>query len=221
MISFTEFTDLASQPAVRGFLHLPAQANGDALILTHGAGANCQSKLLLAVSQAFAEAGFTVLRCDLPFRQSRPYGPPFPAGATRDREGLRRAVEVMRQRTSGRIFLGGHSYGGRQATMLAAEQPQLVQGLLLLSYPLHPPRKPEAPRTAHFPKLAIPALFVHGSRDPFASLDEMKAALKLIPGQPALLEVEGAAHELLPKKDITDLPARIVTNFLNLINNAL
>src|SRR5438045_460565 len=58
LASFTEFTDLAAQPAVRGFLHLPAQANGDALILTHGAGANCQSKLLLAVSQAFAEAGF-------------------------------------------------------------------------------------------------------------------------------------------------------------------
>ena len=219
--SFTEFTDLAAQPAVRGFLHLPAEANGDALILTHGAGANCQSKLLLAVSQAFAEAGFTVLRCDLPFRQSRPYGPPFPASAAQDREGLRRAVEVLRPRTSGRMFLGGHSYGGRQATMLAAEQPQLVQGLLLLSYPLHPPRKPEAPRTAHFPKLAIPALFVHGSRDPFASLDEMKAALKLIPGQPTLLEVEGAAHELLPKKSINDLPARIVTQFLNLINTAL
>ena len=219
--SFTEFIDLAAQPAVRGFLHLPAQANSDALILTHGAGANCQSKLLLAVSQAFAEAGFTVLRCDLPFRQSRPHGPPFPAGAAQDREGLRRAVEVLQQRISGRMFLGGHSYGGRQATMLAAEQPQLVQGLLLLSYPLHPPRKPEAPRTAHFPKLATPALFVHGSRDPFASLDEMKAALKLIPGQPTLLEVEGAAHELLPKKSVNDLPARIVTNFLDLINNAL
>ena len=219
--SFTEFTDLAAQPTVRGFLHLPAQATGDALILTHGAGANCQSKLLLAVSQAFAEEGFTVLRCDLPFRQSRPHGPPFPASAVRDREGLRTAVDVLRQRISGRIFLGGHSYGGRQATMLAAEQPQLVQGLLLLSYPLHPPRKPEAPRTAHFPELTTPALFVHGSRDPFGSLDEMKAALNLIPGQPTLLEVEGASHELLPKKAVTDLPASIVKNFLNLINNAL
>ena len=210
---FEEFTDLTAKPAVRGFLHLPAQANGDALILTHGAGANCQSKLLLAVSDAFAEAGFTVLRCNLPFRQSRPYGPPFPASAAQDREGLRRAVAVLRQRISGRIFLGGHSYGGRQATMLAAEQPQLVEGLLLLSYPLHPPRKPEAPRTAHFPSLTTPALFVHGSRDPFGSLDEMKAALKLIPSQPPLLEIEGAGHELLPKKAVTDLSARIVANF--------
>src|SRR4051794_23999588 len=129
---------------------------------------------------------------------------------------MRRAAGVRVHKTTRlrmcvrNIFLGGHPYGGRQATMLAAEQPQLVQGLLLLSYPLHPPRKPEAPRTAHFPKLATPALFVHGSRDPFASLDEMKAALKLIPGQPALLEVEGAAHELLPKKSINDLPARII-----------
>ena len=142
MNTIHEFSDVSAEPAVRGFLHEPAQPNGDALVLTHGAGANCQSKLLTAVANAFADAGYLVLRCDLPFRQSRPHGPPFPAMAARDREGLRRAVEVLRVKTSGRIFLGGHSYGGRQASMLAAEQPQLAAGLLLLSYPLHPPRKP-------------------------------------------------------------------------------
>ena len=213
---FEEFTDLTAKPAVRGFLHLPAQANGDALILTHGAGANCQSKLLLAVSDAFAEAGFTVLRCDLPFRQSRPYGPPFPASAAQDREGLRRAVEVLRQRISGRIFMGGHSYGGRQATMLAAEQPQLVEGLLLLSYPLHPPGKPEQLRTAHFPRVTAPAVFVHGVRDPFGSLEEMRSALQLIPGRTVLLEIEGAGHELLPRKGESDLPQRVLKSFQTL-----
>ena len=213
MSAYREFSDLAAEPAVRGFLHEPAQANGDGLVLTHGAGANCQSKLLIALANAFSNAGYLVLRCDLPFRQSRPYGPPFPAMAARDREGLRRAVDVLRSHTRGRIFLGGHSYGGRQGSMLAAEQPQLVAGLLLLSYPLHPPRKPEQLRTAHFPRLKTPALFIHGGRDPFGSHDEMKAALQLIPAQTMLLEIEGAGHELLGKKAQEDLPARIVEAF--------
>lgn len=213
MSAYREFSDLSAEPAVRGFLHEPAQANGDGLVLTHGAGANCQTKLLIALADAFANAGYLVLRCDLPFRQSRPHGPPFPALAARDREGLRRAVDILRSKTPGRIFLGGHSYGGRQGSMLAAEQPQLVAGLLLLSYPLHPPRKPAELRTAHFPQLKTPALFVHGGRDPFGSHDEMKTALALIPAQTTLLEIEGAGHELLGKKSEENLPARIVQAF--------
>jgi predicted alpha/beta-hydrolase family hydrolase len=208
-----EFSDVSAEPAVRGFLHEPEQPNGDALVLTHGAGANCQSKLLTAVANAFADAGYLTLRCDLPFRQSRPHGPPFPAMAARDREGLRRAVDVLRAKTSGRVFLGGHSYGGRQSTMLAAEQPQLVAGLVLLSYPLHPPRKPTELRTAHFPKLSTPALFVHGSRDPFGSHEELRSALQLMPGQNSLFEVEGGGHDLLGKKANNDLPVKIVEAF--------
>jgi uncharacterized protein len=211
---YREFSDLSAEPAVRGFLHEPAQPSGDGLVLTHGAGANCQSKLLIALANAFSNAGYLVLRCDLPFRQSRPNGPPFPAMAARDREGLRRAVDVLRSQTPGRIFLGGHSYGGRQGSMLAAEQPQLVAGLLLLSYPLHPPRKPAELRTAHFPQLKTPSLFVHGGRDPFGSHDEMKAALALIPAQTLLLEIEGAGHELLGKKTEKNLQSRIAQAFL-------
>jgi hypothetical protein len=213
MTVYREFSDLAAEPAVRGFLHQPAHHNGDALVLTHGAGANCQSKLLIALANTFSDAGYLVLRCDLPFRQSRPHGPPFPAMAARDRDGLRRAVDILRSKASGRIFLGGHSYGGRQASMLAAEQPQLIAGLLLLSYPLHPPRKPAQLRTAHFPQLKTPSLFVHGGRDPFGSHDEMKTALSLAPAETMLLEIESAGHELLGKKTEETLPARIVQAF--------
>jgi uncharacterized protein len=213
MNTVRQFSDVNAEPAVRGFLHEPAQPNGEALVLTHSAGANCQSKLLTAVANAFADAGYLVLRCDLPFRQSRPHGPPFPAMAARDRQGLRRAVEVVREKTPGRVFLGGHSYGGRQASMLAAEQPQLAAGLILLSYPLHPPRKPTELRTAHFPQLSTAALFVHGSRDPFGSHQEMRSALALTPARSMLLEIEGAGHDLLGKKANDDLPARIVQAF--------
>lgn len=210
--SAVPFVDLSTEPGVRGFLHEPAQDRdkGGWLVLTHGAGANCQSKLLLAVATAFAEGGLTVLRCDLPFRQARPHGPPFPGGAAQDRAGLRRVVALLRERARGRVFLGGHSYGGRQATMLASEEPALVEGLLLLSYPLHPPRKPEQLRVSHFPNLKTPALFVHGTRDPFGSVAEMKSGLELIPARKLLLEVDGAGHDLLSKKAASDLPGKIV-----------
>jgi predicted alpha/beta-hydrolase family hydrolase len=137
-----------------------------------------------------------VQRCDLPFRQERPFGPPHPGSAARDREGLKRALEAMRKRVAGEVLLGGHSYGGRQATLLCADEPELADGLLLLSYPLHPPRKPEQLRTAHFPKLRTPSLFVHGTRDPFGTIEEMDSALRLIPGKTLLLPVELAGHDL-------------------------
>ncbi|HEY6308785.1 MAG TPA: alpha/beta fold hydrolase [Candidatus Angelobacter sp.] len=211
-VSIRHVTDSSAEPAVRGFLHVPDEKNGDGLALTHGAGANCQSKLLTGLADAFAEAGFSVLRCDLPFRQRRPQGPPLPGSAAADREGLRRAVQVLKQTTPGRIYLGGHSYGGRQASMLAAEDSQLVAGLLLLSYPLHPPRKPLQLRTGHFPNLATPALFVHGSRDPFGSIEELSTARKLIPARNTLLEISGSGHELLPRH-ASDVPSQIVHAF--------
>jgi predicted alpha/beta-hydrolase family hydrolase len=183
---------------VRGFLHEPEHPNGDGLVITHGAGSNSDTTLLKAVAEAFANAGITTLRCDLPFRQQRPKGPPFPAQGERDREGLRRAVEALRELSGGRVFLGGHSYGGRQATMLATEEANIADALLLLSYPLHPPHKPEALRTGHFGSIQIPALFVHGTRDTFGTMEEMRAALTLIPARTDLAMVDGAGHSLKP-----------------------
>jgi predicted alpha/beta-hydrolase family hydrolase len=199
---------------IRGWLHEPATSAtgriGDTLAITHGAGSNCEAPLLIAITEAFTAAGFYVLRFDLPYRQQRPHGPPFPAMAARDREGIRRAVEALREVVAGskaRVFLGGHSYGGRQATMAAAEDPRIADALLLLSYPLHPPRKPQELRTAHFPKLETPALFVHGTRDPFGSIEEMRTELAAIPAHHELVEMEGAPHGLSPKI-ATWLPAR-------------
>ena len=209
----TPFVDLASDPPVRGFLHEPSQPSGSTIVVTHGAGANCQSKLLVEMSNALAASGFAVLRFDLPFRSERPHGPPSPGSAARDRDGLRRAVALMKERESGPLFLGGHSYGGRQSTILVSEDSQLVDGLLLLSYPLHPPRKPDQLRTSHFPKLNKPALFVHGTRDPFGTIPEMSSSLKLIPGSHNLFEVDGAGHDLLIKKALGELPARVVSEF--------
>ena len=193
---------------VRGFLHRPDRANGDALILTHGAGSNAQAPLLVRVAETFADAGgFLVLRYDLPFRQQRSKGPPNPRHAAQDREGIEGAAEVLRGLTPGRIFAGGHSYGGRQTAMWAAERPGIASALLLLSYPLHPPGQPDRKRTNFFPELRTRALFVHGDQDPFGTLEEMREALALIPALTDLLPVEGAGH-YLKRVVVADILAR-------------
>ena len=209
------FADEASQPQVRGFVQHPIDPNGDALVLAHSAGGNSQSPLLVAVGEAFAASGMTVLRCDLPFRQLRPHGPPGAGSAARDREGLRQAARVMRQMVPRRVFLGGHSYGGRQASMLAADDPSVAAALLLLSYPLHPPRRPTQLRTAHFSELQVPSLFVTGTRDEFASVMEITSALKLIPARAGLLVIEGAGHSL--GKDLAAVAARVSEAFAEFI----
>lgn len=233
--SIREFADDSVEPRVRGFLHLPESANGEGLILTHGAGANAQAPLLRALAETFAAEGFTVLRCDLPFRQVRSFGPPGPGDAARDRAGLKNAAAAIREildaplradfarsgnsvasdQNSKRIFLAGHSYGGRQASMLCAEQPNLAAGLLLFSYPLHPPRRPEQQRTQHLPDLHTPTLFVSGTRDPFGSIPELERAIKMIPAKTKLVSVEGAGHDLgfKGKARKEELPVKVLEEF--------
>ena len=194
--SVERILDSKCDPPVAGYLHRPKNVLRNALVLTHGAGSNSQTSLLISLAEAFVDVGFLVLRCDLPFRQRSPQGPPSPGNSARDQKGLRNAVFFVRNLATGSAFLGGHSYGGRQASMLAASDPGLVAGLLLLSYPLHPPRKPEQLRTQHFPNLRTPALFVHGSRDPFGSASEMQEALTLIPARTKLLLIDSAGHDL-------------------------
>src|SRR5437764_7192428 len=110
---------------VRGFLHTPKGTSAGGAVLTHGAGGNCSAPLLVAASERFAAAGLHALRIDLPFRQRRPSGPPSPSGAAADRAGLKAAIIALRGIVPAPIILGGQSYGGRQATMLAAEEPDL------------------------------------------------------------------------------------------------
>jgi predicted alpha/beta-hydrolase family hydrolase len=217
-----EFVDNAADPKVRGFVHLPDTPNGGGIVLTHGAGSNAQAPLLIAMAETFAANGYIVLRCDLPYRQARSFGPPGPGDAARDRAGLKNALAAVRKMNVARLFLGGHSYGGRQSSMLCAELPKedpaLVAALLLLSYPLHPPRKPEQQRTQHLPDLYTPTLFVQGTRDPFASIAEMQRALKMIPAKTKLLPIEGAGHDLgfKGKAKQEELPKQILSELIAL-----
>src|SRR5205085_11412538 len=101
--------------------------------------------------------------------------------------------------------------GGRQTAMAAAENPALADSLLLLSYPLHPPDKPDQLRNQFFPELRTPALFVHGSRDPFGTIEELQTNMALIPAATRLLQVERSAHDL---KRATTLTGEILQHML-------
>ena len=173
--------------------------------------------VLVALAEAFASTGFVVLRCDLPFRQQRSFGPPGPRGAARDRAGLKNTIAALRKLESARVqrlFVGGQSYGGRQASMLLAEE-SIADGLLLLSYPLHAPSKPEQPRIQHLPQIQVPVMFVQGTRDPFGSIEEIEAARKLIPAKTLLVPVEDAGHDLgfKGKSKREALPSMVVGEF--------
>jgi predicted alpha/beta-hydrolase family hydrolase len=138
-----------------------------------------------------------------------------------DRKGLERAADSLRGEVAGPVYLGGSSYGGRQASMLAAEKANIAAGLLMLSYPLHPPGKPKALRTDHFGGIRAPMLFAHGSKDVFGSEQEMRAAMQLL-NVPAELELfAGATHGLVQKRDgaakVRAIAEKTATRFLTLV----
>ena len=99
--------------------------------------------------------------------------------------------------------------------MLAAVEPRLVERLLLLSYPLHPPKNPSELRTKHFPSLQVPALFVHGTRDGFGTIAEMESALSLIPARTELEPITGAGHELLTRSNRESLTEQVTSRFIS------
>jgi uncharacterized protein len=165
------------------------------VVLTHGAGGSRESALLQALCDEWARRGWLAVRYNLPYRRRRPKGPPSGSAAT-DRAGIMEAIAVCRDLADGPLIAGGHSYGGRQTSMVVAENPQPVDVLTLFSYPVHPPGKPERARTEHLPDIAVPTVFTHGTSDPFGTIDEVRAAAALLSAPTAIVEITGARHDL-------------------------
>jgi uncharacterized protein len=184
------------------------------VVLTHGAGGSRESTLLQRLCDEWARRGWLSVRYNLPYRRRRPKGPPSGSAAA-DRAGIIEAIAVCRGLATGPLIAGGHSYGGRQTSMVIAEGTQPVDVLTLFSYPVHPPGKPERARTEHLPNIAIPTVFTHGTSDPFGTLDEVRAAAALIPAPTEIVEVTGARHDLGSKT--LDVPALAVDAALRLL----
>jgi predicted alpha/beta-hydrolase family hydrolase len=192
--------------AIAGVAHQPAGTPAGAVLLTHGAGGNRNSPMLVKVCDQWAARGWLAIRYDLPYRRRRPKGPPS-GSATADQAGVLEAVELARTLVDGPVLAGGHSYGGRMTSMAVADGLP-VAALTLFSYPLHPPGKPERARIEHLPRIAVPTVFTHGTSDPFGTIDELRAAAALVAGPTEVVEITGARHDLGSK--VLDVPALAV-----------
>ncbi len=198
------------------------EPEGDArgiVILTHGAGGSRESKLLQQVCDEWARRGWLAVRYNLPYRRRRPKGPPSGSAAT-DRAGIVEAITVCRGLADGPLIAGGHSYGGRQTSMVVASQQtpsNEVDALTLFSYPVHPPGKPERPRTEHLPDITVPTVFTFGTSDPFGTPAEVRDAAALIAGPTELVEITGARHDLGSKTlDVAGLAVDAALRLLGL-----
>jgi uncharacterized protein len=203
---------------IAGVVHQPDDTPSGVVVLTHGAGGSRESTLLQRLCDEWARRGWLAVRYNLPYRRRRPKGPPSGSAAT-DRAGIVEAIAVCRRLADGPLIAGGHSYGGRQTSMVVAEGPGasdvLVDVLTLFSYPLHPPGKPERPRTEHLRDIAVPTVFTHGTSDPFGTLDEVRAAAALIPAPTEIVGITGARHDLGSKA--LNVPALAVDAALRLL----
>lgn len=191
---------------IAGIAHEPDGTPTGVVLLTHGAGGNRDAPLIIRICDEWARHGWLAIRYNLPYRRRRPKGPPSNSAAS-DQQGIVEAIELAHTLTDGPVIAGGHSYGGRMTSMVAAQGADLA-ALTLFSYPLHPPGKPERARTEHLGQIKVPTVFTHGTADPFGSIDELTAAAQLIPAPTELIEITGARHDLGSKT--LDVPALAV-----------
>jgi uncharacterized protein len=161
------------------------------LLLAPGAGADRNQAALVAIDEAVTSAGGVVVRMDFPYRKAGRRAPDRPpvliAAAQEEADALARRCD--------RLVMGGRSMGGRMCSMAAAEGVD-VAGLVLISYPLHPPGHPEKLRIEHFPELECPCLFVSGTRDAFGSPAELESATASVPGPVTHSWIDGKDHSL-------------------------
>ena len=218
--------------AIAGIVHEPDGTPEGIVALTHGAGGSRESPMLIALCDEWARRGWLAVRYDLPYRRRRPKGPPS-GSATADLAGIVEAVAAVRALADGPMIAGGHSYGGRLTSMATAggagnsataggagnptfaDHGVALDVLTLFSYPLHPPGKPERARTDHLPRITVPTVFTHGTKDPFGSIDELRRAAALVDAESVVVEITGARHDLASKT--VDVPALAVEAALRLL----
>lgn len=171
-----------------------ADAAAPTLVLAHGAGAPQAHPFMLSAARGLASRGVRVVTFDFPYMEARRKVP--------DRAPVLEAcwkdvlVEVRRRVADPRVCIGGKSMGGRMATHVAALHPDAgpLAGVVLLGYPLHPPGRPDQRRDAHLPRIAVPTLFVQGTRDAFGTPDELRAAIAPMGALATLHEIAEGDH---------------------------
>jgi len=177
---------------------LPTVSSPSGLLLAPGAGAGRDQPALVAIDRAVTAAGLAVARMDFPYRLAGRRAPDRPPVLLAAVVEAATALAEAAGTTTARLALGGRSMGGRMCSMVVADG-LAAAALVLVSYPLHPPGKPERLRTDHFPALALPCLFVSGTRDTFGRPAELEQATTAIPGPVTHVWIDGGDHGLRGK----------------------
>jgi predicted alpha/beta-hydrolase family hydrolase len=191
----------------------PKRGADRAVLLAHGAGSNMNGAALVAVADALAKAKVPSLRFNFPYRTAGRKAPDRPKVLD---ASVREAAAELADRTKlppERLVLGGRSMGGRYCSMVVgdADDPLPALGLVMLSYPLYAAGKPDQPRSAHFPGIRVPILFVSGTRDSMAGKAELTRAAKAVKGKVAFHWVETADHGYRPLKASGRTPADVLS----------
>ena len=166
-------------------------ADGPALVVGHGAGAGMDHPFIVGFCEAVADEGIASLRFNFPYMEA---GRRTPDAAKNAIGAFRSAFETAGDRSGGRPVLGGgKSYGGRIASMAAAEG-MPAAALVFLGYPLHAPGKTEQIRDTHLYDLTMPMLFLHGTKDPFGEPKELAKVIGRLGDRATLVDIDGAGH---------------------------
>jgi hypothetical protein len=168
----------------------PRRRGPAGLVLTPGASARKDHSGLVAIDEAVRARGLGVARVEFPGQAAGSRRPDTPAVCMQVVREAATALAAELKVTSGRIAVGGRSFGGRMSSMAVADG-LASAALVLVSYPLHPPGRPENLRTAHFADLHVPCLFVSGRRDLFATPEELECETAAIAGPVTLTFVNG------------------------------
>jgi predicted alpha/beta-hydrolase family hydrolase len=181
------------------------------LVLGHGAGGDMTDPLLVALDASLSTKGVDVVRFNFPYREQ---GRRAPGSQAQSETAYR---DIADKHRGGRpLFLGGKSYGGRIASHIVADGSDAA-GLIFLSYPLHPPGKPDRLRDEHLDRIRAPMLFCQGTKDPFATPDLLEAVVARLPNA-TLHHVVGGDHSLRvrgrPQSDIVDELTDVIDGFV-------
>ncbi|WP_435018202.1 alpha/beta family hydrolase [Tundrisphaera sp. TA3] len=190
------------------------------LVLGHGASTTMRHATLQAIAEGLAEAGIATFRYNFPYAEN---------GRGRDGQAactatVRAAAAAAREQAPGLpVLAGGHSFGGRMTSIAASESPiEGLAGLVFFSFPLHPAGKPGTDRADHLASVALPMLFLSGSRDDLAALDLLRPACRALGDRATLHVLETADHgyKILKKSRPTDEDvfaemARVVRGWAN------
>jgi hypothetical protein len=168
------------------------------LILAHGAGAGQRHPFMVAVARGLAARGIDVVTFDFAYMQQKRKVPDkAPVLEACFRAVIAECGFRLQPEGSGkRLFIGGKSMGGRMATHLGAQGVDGLRGIIALGYPLHPPGRPDQPRVAHLPSIAVPVMIVQGERDAFGTPSELEPVIRTMQAKVTLHVMEGGDHSL-------------------------